>query len=181
MPTDQDPTSAGAADPLVAPRALRDAMGRLPTGVCVVSAVADGHDVGLTVGSVVSVSLEPPLVLVSIGRSVRLHDALTGAGEWGVSVLAEDDVAVSSVFARSGGELLGRFETVPHHRGSVADVPLLDHACAWLECRTSSVHEAGDHTIVVGRVVASRQPDEVVPPLVHHAGGYAGVHHPAGD
>lgn len=167
-------------DGAVAPARMREAMGRLPTGVCVVTTVTDGEEVGLTVGSVVSVSLEPPLVLVCIGRSVRLHDVLVGSDSWGVSVLAESARSVAALFARQGSDTRGRVAQVDHHRGAATGVALVDDACAWLECRTEAVHAAGDHSILVGRVVrtavAPDAPDgSPVAPLVHHRGGYGTV------
>jgi len=163
---------------------MREAMGRLPTGVCVVTTVVDGEDVGLTIGSVVSVSLEPPLVLVCVGRGVRLHDALVGSPSWGVSVLAEDAVSVSTLFASRQSDSRGRVAQVEHHRGAITGAALLDRACAWLECRTEAVHPAGDHSILVGRVVSSKVatggPDAPgSSPLVHHRGGYASLRPPS--
>ncbi|MCW2817997.1 MAG: flavin reductase [Marmoricola sp.] len=170
----------GSYDESVTPARMREAMGRLPTGVCVVTTTTEGEDVGLTVGSVVSVSLEPPLVLVCVGRSVRLHDALVGSGSWGVSVLAENAGAVSSLFARQGSDTRGRVAQVAHHRGAVTGVALVDDACAWLECRTEAVHPAGDHSILVGRVVSTAVAPDAPDgarraPLVHHRGGYGTV------
>lgn len=133
--------------------ALRQAMTRLSTGVCVVTASWQGRLHAMTATAVCSVSLEPPLVLVCVGRTSRFHAAVLGAGAWGVSVLAEDQADVARHFADRGRDLLTQLDPVPHVRGAVTDAPLVDGALAWLECATWATHDGGDHTIVVGRVL----------------------------
>jgi flavin reductase len=154
------PLADGGADPR--PRAaeippeseaLRHAMTRLSAGVCVVTASWQGRLHAMTATAVCSVSLDPPLVLVCVGRASRFHAAVVGASRWGVSVLAEDQADLARHFADRGRDLLTQFDTVPHHRGGRSDAPLVDGALAWLECATWDVHDGGDHSIVVGRVL----------------------------
>ena len=79
---------------------LRALMRLYPSGVCVVTADADGDRIGVTIGSLVSLSLDPPLVGVSVGKNVALHELLRSAGLFGVSLLRGDQAAVAAQFAR---------------------------------------------------------------------------------
>lgn len=165
--------SPPARRPPVLPRTLRDAMGRLVTGVCVVTTVADGEDVAMTANSVTSVSLEPPMVLVCVAHSARFHAAITSAAVWGVSILDADSLEVSSRLARPGRPDRDQLVGLGHHRGAVTGVALLDSSCAELECVTEHVYPGGDHSIVVGRVVGVAQSGDSVRPLLFHRGQYS--------
>jgi flavin reductase (DIM6/NTAB) family NADH-FMN oxidoreductase RutF len=159
--------------PPVTPRALRDAMGCLVTGVCVVTAIADGEDVAMTANSVTSVSLDPPMILVCIAKTARFHDVLVDTPHWGVSVLDADAAEVSAHFARPGRARRGQLAQTAYHRGPVTGVALVDDSCAHVECRTEVVYPGGDHSIVVGRVVSTEVRAESVHPLVFHRGSYS--------
>lgn len=156
----------------VTPRELREAMGRFVTGVCVITTVADGHDVAMTANSVTSVSLDPPLILACVARTARFHRAIVGSPSWGVSVLDAGSLEISDRFARPGRPRIGQLDLIGHHRGTATGVVLLDSAVASLECRTEAVHPGGDHSIVVGRVVATHCHGEASNPLLFHAGAY---------
>ena len=156
------------------PDLFRRAVGRYATGVTVVSTVADGLDHAMTANSFTSVSLDPLLVLVCVERDSRFHEAVLSAGLWGVSVLAEAAGRHARWFATRGRPLVGQFAQVPHHRG-VTGAALLDESVAWLECRTTSVHEAGDHDILVGEVLAIPAVNREAAPLVYWASGYGGL------
>ena len=154
------PVADGGADPRprtdeIPPQsdALRHAMTRLSAGVCVVTASWQGRLHAMTATAVTSVSLDPPLVLVCVGRASRFHAAVLGSSRWAVSILAEDQADVARHFADRGRDLLTQFEPVPHTRGALTDAPLVEGALAWLECATWDVHDGGDHSIVVGRVL----------------------------
>lgn len=147
---------------------FRQAMGLFPTGVTVVTACApDGQPVGVTVNSFASVSLQPPLVLVCIDRAASTHDDLVAAGRYTVNVLAEGQTDVALNFATAPADR--RFEAVAWEPGH-EDVPRLRGVVAWLECALDSVHRAGDHSILVGRVleVATHEREA----LVYHRGAY---------
>jgi flavin reductase (DIM6/NTAB) family NADH-FMN oxidoreductase RutF len=150
----------------------RDAVGRFPTGVTVLTAHRDGLHHGMTANSFTSVSLDPVLVLACVARSARLHELIVAAGEWGVSVLAADAAEVSARFASRGRPLGEALAGVPHHFGSHTGAALLDDALATFECRTVEVYAGGDHTILLGEVLdlAVRRPGD--PPLVHYRGEY---------
>jgi len=144
-------------------------MGRFPTGVTVVTSCdADGHPFGLTASSLTSVSLDPLYLLICIGKGSRSHDVLTAGTGFAVNVLGDDSADLSDRFAIvDPGE---RFEGVAHFR-TVNGSPILERAAAWLDCRIAQLHDAGDHTIVVGEVL-SCDADSAREPLVYHAGGY---------
>ncbi len=151
---------------------FRAALGRFATGVTVVSAVADGVDYAMTANAVTSVSLDPPLVLVCVYQDARFHDAVLASGEWGVSILAADARPSAVWLATHGRPLAGQLDPVPHHRGPVTGVALVDGSLATLECRTVATHPAGDHTVVIGEVVGVDLPDHAADPLTYFRGQY---------
>lgn len=132
---------------------LREVMRRFPAPVAVVTTELEGERFGLTVGSLVSLSLEPALVGISIGKDSSSHEPLRRASAWTASLLAGDQTRVAQHFARSGIPPVALWDGVDVHDGSRG--PRIDEALAWLECRTVSEHEAGDHTIFVGEVESS--------------------------
>jgi flavin reductase (DIM6/NTAB) family NADH-FMN oxidoreductase RutF len=151
---------------------LREVMRRFPAPVAVVTAEVDGERFGLTVGSLVSLSLEPPLVGISIGKDSSSHEPIRRAGGWAASLLAGDQTRIAQHFARSGIPPLALWHGVDVRDG--ARGPLVDGALGWLQCRTLAEHEAGDHTIFVGAV---EELELGVPEqgLVYRGGGF----HPA--
>ena len=132
---------------------FRLAMGRFATGVTVLTTVAGGHDHAMTANAVASVSMEPMLVLACVEVDARFHDAVSEAALWGISVLDAEQRPTADWLATQGRPLHGQLDRVPHHRGSTG-VALLDGALATIECRTTDMHPAGDHSIVVGEVVS---------------------------
>ncbi len=163
-----------SAEPVGGPTTdqFRTAVGRFATGVCVVTSRLDGHDHAMTANAFASVSLEPLLVVVSVAEDARLLDAVRQSGVWGVSLLPEDARGTAEWLASPGRPVLNQLDRVPHRRGAATGVALLDGALATLECRTSAEHEAGDHVLVVGEVVAIGTPVPVPPPLLYHQGRY---------
>lgn len=150
----------------------RVAVGRLVTGVTVVTSRVGYLDHAMTANAVASVSLEPLLLLVCVEREARFHDAITGSGVWGVSILPAPGRATADWLATRGRPLHGQLDRIPFHRGAATGVALLDGALATLECETTDAHEAGDHTIVVGRVRAVEILDEASDALVYYRGHY---------
>jgi flavin reductase (DIM6/NTAB) family NADH-FMN oxidoreductase RutF len=150
---------------------FRQAAGQFAGGIVVVTTSA-GH--AMTVSAFTSVSLEPPLVLFGAEKVARFHDAVLAAGSWAVSVLGEDAEKTARWLATRGRPLDGQLDGVAHHPGPVTGAPLLDGALATLECRTAAVHDGGDHSIIVGEVVAVAAPasSSGAGPLVHYAGAY---------
>jgi flavin reductase (DIM6/NTAB) family NADH-FMN oxidoreductase RutF len=133
---------------------LREAMRRHAAGVCIVTAAVDGERIGLTVGSLVSVSLEPPLVAFAVGLNSSFHEQLREAGGFAVSVLAADQERLAQHFGRSGMPPLALWAGVETREGDGPE-PLLAGAVAWLRCRTRAEYPAGDHTIFVAEVLST--------------------------
>ena len=147
---------------------FRNALGAFTTGVTIVTTRdAAGHDVGLTVNSFNSVSLDPPLVLWSLARSSASLPAFVEAQSFAVHILGARQEALSNRFAQRGTDKFAGLALARGHGG----VPLLDGCAARFECRTAYRHEGGDHEIFVGEVMTFEHFDES--PLVFQKGGYA--------
>jgi len=129
-------------------RAFRRCLGQFATGVTVVTARNGEKLVGLAVNSFAAVSLSPALVLWSIRRESGSTPDFLQASHFAVSVLADDQVQVSQMFGSSHPQ---RFELAPWRAG-LGGAPLLDGAIAHFECRSATVHEGGDHLILIGEV-----------------------------
>lgn len=162
----------GEPGPPVDPFSYRQAIGRFASGVTVVTTFAGRHDHAMTANSVTSVSLDPVLMLVSVEQDSRWHEAVGESGVWGVSILGAAARGSAEWLATPGRPLHGQLDRIAHHRGSRTGVALLDDALATLECRTVAAHPAGDHTLVVGEVLAVDIPARVDAALVHFRGRY---------
>ncbi|MFC7705064.1 flavin reductase family protein [Plastorhodobacter daqingensis] len=146
-------------------RVFRDALGRFATGITVVTAGGDAGPVGLTANSFASVSLDPALVLWSPAKSSSRFERFMSARQYAIHVLAADQHALCRHFVRPGAS----FE-LPGIAFSDAGTPLLAGCLARFECEQVAAHDAGDHAIIVGRVLrASLRQGE---PLVFSAGRY---------
>jgi flavin reductase (DIM6/NTAB) family NADH-FMN oxidoreductase RutF len=133
----------------VPPQLFRDLLGRFTTGVTVLTArAADGRPFGMTANAVASVSLDPPLVLVCVDRTRDIHDVLRAAPAFALSVLGEDQEALSRRFAEDSDD---RFAGVPMVEGP-RGLPLVADAVAHIVCTTRNAVAAGDHTIFIGLV-----------------------------
>ncbi len=152
--------------------AFRRAVGRFATGVCAVTSLLGGRDHAMTANAFSSVSLEPLLVVVSVAEDTRFLEAVLGSGVWGVSVLPGSARDTADWLASSGRPLIGQLDRVPHHRGPETGVALVDGALATLECRTTAVHPAGDHRLVLGEVVGIELAEVPDAPLIYHQGRY---------
>ncbi len=144
-------------------------MRRFPAGVAVVTVDADGQRLGLTVSSLVSLSLEPPLVGVSVSRSAALHELLREAGAFAVSILAAGQEHLAQHFAR-GVPPIALWSGIEKRPG-VGGAPLLAGAVGWLECETWREYEAGDHTFFVGEV-RTVEAGGAARPLIHIGQSY---------
>ena len=189
------PNTPAATFPITAPPAsghaegvsneeFRAAMSRLAAGVVLVTAqeppldpddptAPGGEDVGMTATAFMSVSLDPPLVLVSLREGSRMDDLLDEQPLWAVSVLSESQRHIAGRFAMKGrisDRLL--FEDIPYVRGSATGALLVGGALATLECRTEQRVEAGDHTLVIGRVLTADVPSADGGPLTYFRGRY---------
>ena len=151
---------------------LRELMRRFPAPVAVVTTEVDGERYGLTVGSLVSLSLEPPLVGISIGRESSSHEPIRRAGRFAASLLSGEQETVAQHFARSGIPPIALWTGADVRAGEFG--PLVEGALAWLECRISCEYAAGDHTIFVGEVL-SGEPGSAGRGLVYREGSYHGA------
>jgi flavin reductase (DIM6/NTAB) family NADH-FMN oxidoreductase RutF len=153
--------------------ALLAVLRRHPSGVVVVTVNADGQRVGLTVATLVSLSLDPPLVGVAVARQAALHELVRDARAFAISVLAADQHWLADHFAR-GVPPIGMWRGIAATEGEVG-APLLDGALGWLECRLEAELAVGTHTFFVGQVVRALE-GEAGEPLVR----LEGVFRPAG-
>ena len=125
-------------------------MRSFPSGVAVLSLDDDGDPLAITVGSVVSLSLEPPLVGVAVGVQSTMHEPMRRADRFSLSLLAAGQQAIAQHFARSGVPPLVRWREIPFRPGAAGR--LIEGAVGWLECAKRDELPVGDHTFVVGNV-----------------------------
>jgi flavin reductase (DIM6/NTAB) family NADH-FMN oxidoreductase RutF len=151
-------------------RRFRNALGRFPTGVVIVTAVApDGARIGMTVSSFNSVSLDPPLVLFSVHRQALTFPIWQKIGSFAINILNEEQETLSNQFAHAKGE---KWDGVMPLAG-VTGVPIMPNACAVFECKAHARHDGGDHEIFVGRVLEIHEhPVNRGRPLVFFEGRY---------
>ena len=145
-------------------------VGRAAAGsVSVVTTLERGSKavIGLTVSSFVTLSFEPPLVMFAIQHDANSYRSIVSSNAFGVSVLDAQQMEVARCFAVKGADKGAGVET---EMGQVLPVPLIAHALAHVECRTSQIHISGDHAIVVGLVEAARARDG--DPLLYFARQY---------
>ena len=161
-----------ARPPDFSPRDFRATLGMFATGVTIVTARNDsGEPVGLTASSFNSVSLDPPLVLWSLGKAAGSMAVFTQGRHYAINVLAADQQALAERFATRG---VDRWNGVQHLPG-VAGAPLLAGAVAHFECFNRSRHEEGDHVIFVGEVEQCSHRAGVAP-LLYHGGRFYTEH-----
>ncbi|MGC2288234.1 MAG: flavin reductase family protein [Thermoplasmata archaeon] len=160
----------GGPSPSVDPSRFRLLMARWATGVSVVTARDDGRDSGLTVNAFLSVSLDPPRLLVSLTTDADAWPSIHRSGAFAVSVLAANQRGISQRFA-SRVPAEEKFAGIDLHRGATG-APLLDGTVARFECRVEQEIPAGDHMLVLGGVVALEEGLDTTP-LLFYRSGYA--------
>lgn len=154
------------------PRTLRDALGCFATGVTVVTCLdSAGAPVGLTANSFTSVSLDPPLLLVCIGKTAASAAAMLGASHFAVNVLQTGQQPASIRFATRHEDRFGPNDWSAGEYGA----PVLDQSLGVFECAVHAVHDAGDHHLLVGRVVKAKF-DGGLDPLLYFRGSYRRLH-----
>jgi 3-hydroxy-9,10-secoandrosta-1,3,5(10)-triene-9,17-dione monooxygenase reductase component len=149
---------------------FRQAMGQFCTGVVVVTGLSNGEPVGFTAQSFVSLSLDPPLVGICPARSSQSWPRVRESGHFGINILSADQKPLCGTFARSGSDKFGGLGWKP----SASGAPIIDGVLSFVDCRLEAEHDAGDHTFVVGRVLALQafaNPSER-PPLLFYRGLY---------
>ena len=151
---------------------FRLAMGRFATGVSVVTPCAGGLDPAMPATALAWVSLHPVLVVVCVALAARFHDAIAESKVWGVSVLGARQRPVAEWLSVQGRPLHGQLDRIPHRHGEVTGVALLEGALATIECRTTDMHPAGDHSIVVGEVVSLSSAEHPEDALLYYRSRY---------
>lgn len=154
-------------------RAFRDVCGRFATGVTVVTTTGGDGPRGLTANAVSSLSLDPTLFLVCVDLRATSYPVLERAGRFAINILAADQEHVSNFFAGTTppGNPMG---DVPHRMSELGS-PLIDGAIAWLDCRTHSILDGGDHRIFVGEVAACEIARPDAEPLLFYRGKYRAI------
>jgi flavin reductase (DIM6/NTAB) family NADH-FMN oxidoreductase RutF len=145
---------------------FRQAMGHFASGVTVVTTEHAGDLYGMTVSSFASLSLNPPLIIICIDKTVPSHDAIKGAGHFVVNILEERQEHLSRRFATTTND---KFKGVAWHSGRLG-LPVLDNTLAAIECRLHAILDGGDHTIFIGEVVDAEVHEGA--PLLYYRRGY---------
>jgi flavin reductase (DIM6/NTAB) family NADH-FMN oxidoreductase RutF len=150
---------------------FKKVMGSFAAGVTVVTTVdADGRKWGLTATAFSSLSMDPPLCLVCVGKGAGSHGPLSEGRKFAVNMLTSDQEELSNRFA---SRIDDKFEGVAHHAGEATGCPVLDDALASMECEVTDVHAGGDHDIFVGKLTSVTVSEGE--PLLYWRGKYAGV------
>jgi flavin reductase (DIM6/NTAB) family NADH-FMN oxidoreductase RutF len=142
-------------------------MSRLPTAVTVVTAIGDEGPAGLTANAVVSLSLEPPLMLGCLDRDSRTLRAVERAGRFGINVLGAGDADIARAFSTKAPQA-EKWEGIAWRDRH--GIPALDDAVVWVACELENVLAGGDHVIVTGKVLDVETSDGA--PLVFYGGEY---------
>jgi len=149
-------------------REFRSTLGQFCSGVVIVTGALDGQPAGFAAQSFTSLSLEPPLVALCPAKTSTSWPRVRQSGHFCINILAEDQKLVCDLFARTG---IDKFGTLKWHKGARGS-PVLDGILAYIDCELEAEYEAGDHTIVIGRVVDLAILDRARGPLLFFRGGY---------
>ena len=162
----------------IEPRLFRSVMRNFATGVTVVTTRSSYGDIGITVNSLTSVSLEPTLVLICIDRGAFSHPWLLESGVFAVNILSEHQEDCARLFASRAAGADPKLAGVPFRRGRTG-APIFERALAYLDCRVVATYPGGDHTIFLGEVEDAAVLDESVGALLYFRGDYARLADPA--
>jgi 3-hydroxy-9,10-secoandrosta-1,3,5(10)-triene-9,17-dione monooxygenase reductase component len=149
---------------------FKRAMSRFASGVTVVTGMEAGGPVGFTCQSFMSLSIDPPFVAVAPARTSTTWPRIARAGRFCVNVLGEQQEEVCRTFAVSGGN---KFERVSWRPASENGPPAIEGSLAWIDCEVALVHEAGDHELIVGRVLDLEVSEGS--PLIFFGSSFAGI------
>lgn len=149
---------------------LRAAMRAWTTGVAIVTAAHDGQRHGMTVSSFASISLDPPLVAISLQTASQTHALVRRAGAFGVTILAASQQGLSERFAGRNGDEGARLEGLETETLATG-APFIRGGLAFLDCRVTQAIQAGTNTLFIAEVVAIRADDHEAP-LVYHDRSY---------
>jgi 3-hydroxy-9,10-secoandrosta-1,3,5(10)-triene-9,17-dione monooxygenase reductase component len=155
---------------------FKDAMSRFSSGVTIVSGLEEGEPVGFTCQSFISLSIDPPFVAVAPARTSTSWPRIARAGTFCVNVLGDHQEDLCRGFAVSGGN---KFEGVDWHPAPVTGAPVIEGSLAWVDCRLELVHDAGDHELIIGKVLDLGTNDGL--PLLFFRSRFATLARHAGD
>ena len=163
-------------EPAIDARAFRDTLGQYASGITVIGGLVDGVPTGFTCQSFYSVSVAPPLVSFSVNVDSTTYPGIRGAGRFSVNVLSHDQDPIASQFARRGTDKWAGVGWAPSRH----DNPIIDDTLMWLDCELYAEHRAGDHFVVLGRVLEMSPPEwHVREPLLYFRGQYRRLRAPA--
>ncbi len=140
---------------------IAEALGRLPTGLYIVTAEQDRSPLGFVASFVLQVAFDPPTVCVAIGRDRPHLAAVRKSGRFGVSILDQQSRGLMSAFFKQDRDPFEGLETTTAPRGT----RVLSGALAWLECELSGEHAAGDHVVVFGTVTSAQKHRDAEPAI----------------
>lgn len=149
----------------ISAQSFRNGLGHFASGVTIITTEIEGQTHGMTATAFMSVSLNPPLVLIAVGQHTRLHRLLVQSRRYGVSILDESQQVLSNHFAGRSDQ---HATEIPFIRK--ADMPLIDGAVAHIVARVMDMHDAGDHTLFIGQVEYVAWQD--TNPLIYYTGEY---------
>ncbi|MGD0392491.1 MAG: flavin reductase family protein [Acidimicrobiales bacterium] len=129
---------------------FKQVMARFASGVTIVSGMEGDQPVGFTCQSFISLSVDPPFVAVAPARTSTSWPRIARAGSFCVNVLGDHQLSLAQAFAVSGGL---KFDGVDWRPAPVTGAPLIDGSLAWVDCRVELVHDAGDHELIIGKVL----------------------------
>ncbi len=135
------------------PEELRQVMRQWTTGVAVVTARSAGEQHGMTVSSFTSISLDPPLIAISLAQNARTHRLVANSGQFAVTILSADQQDLSERFAGRTSDAEDRFDGLAYFE-LVSGAPLIPGGLAWLDCRVAAQLQAGNNTVFLGEVLA---------------------------
>lgn len=167
--TSVDSTLTSAALGAFSARDFRNAMGQFATGVVVITTEVDGRPHAMTANAFMSGSLEPPLVLVSVACTARMHEKIPSAGGFGISILCNEQLHTSNHFA---GKPMPEYEP---QFVKLGQLPVVDGAAVQLTTRLVEAYPCGDHTLFVGEVQKLCLAEQPVAPLLFHGGRYSAL------
>ena len=150
--------------------AFKDAMSRFTTGVTIVSGLEEGRPVGFTCQAFVSLSIDPPFVAVAPARTSTSWPRIARAGAFCVNVLGDHQEDIGRGFSVSGGD---KFDGVVWHPAPATGAPVIEGSLAWVDCRVELVHDAGDHELIIGKVLDLGRGDGS--PLLYYESRFATV------
>ena len=153
---------------------FRNALGSFATGITVITTKGVDHPFGMTANAFSSVSLDPPLVLICVISGTYGAETIQRNGVFAVNILSDEHESISRYFSsKDRPRGAAAFDEIPHVF-AVTGSPIIEGAAGYLDCRLHATHEAGDHLIFIGEVVAlGHNPD--VRPLLFHGGRYCFV------